>query len=190
MKSKKAITLALSTLLLGVTVPSFASEKQGKIGVVDFGKCVTTSKFGKVEQENFENVRKEMQKAIEDLDAQLTQTANKLQDKELLDALSPEAEKDLKVKFQALGEELNRYQANYYQILQQANLKLVHTLSEWVGEASDTLSKKEKLTLVLNKEAVFYYDNTLDITERVVQEMDKKFDKEGKTIAHNQNSVK
>jgi|JI9StandDraft_1071089.scaffolds.fasta_scaffold60574_2 outer membrane protein len=183
---KKMITIASSALLLAVAAPAFAADKAGKIGIVDFGRCVTTSKFGRVEQENFENVRKEMQKTIEDLDGQLTQTAHKLQDKELLDSLSPEAEKELKVKFQALGEELNRYQGNYYQILQQANMKLVHTLSEWVAEASDTVSKKDKYTLIVNKEAVFYFDNALDITESVVQEMDKKFDKAGKTIAQSQ----
>ena len=167
-----------------------AADKNLNIGVVNFGKCIETSKYGQHEQKQFETIKNQMQKAIQDLDEQLNATATKLQDKDFLDSLSPEAEKELKQKFQNLGEELQRYQAQYYQIMQQANMKLMHTVAELINEASENVAKKAHLSLVLNKDAAFHYMATLDITDEVIGEMDKKFDKEGKSLEVNTSAPK
>jgi outer membrane protein len=160
--------------------PVKAAEKNLNIGIVNFAKCIESSKHGQNEQKQFENMRQQMQKAIGDLDEQLNATATKLQDKDFLDSLSPEAEKELKMKFQQLSEEMNRYQSQYYQIMQQANMKLMHTVADLINEASETVAKKAHLSLVLNKDAAFHYLTALDITDDVISEMDKKFEKEAK----------
>lgn len=169
--------LGLAFALCSAQLP--AIEKPS-IGIVDFAKCIQTSKVGKKEQENFESIKSQMHKAIEDLDGQLNETAKQLQNPDLLDSLSPEAEKELKVKFQSLGEELNRYQNQYYQVMQQANMKLIHAVAEEINKASEVIAKKDKLSLVINKDAAFHYVTSLDITESVIAEMDRKFDKEPK----------
>ena len=76
-----------------------AADKNLNIGVVNFGKCIETSKYGQHEQKQFETIKNQMQKAIQDLDEQLNATATKLQDKDFLDSLSPEAEKELKQNY-------------------------------------------------------------------------------------------
>ena len=167
-----------------------AADKGLNIGIVNFGKCIETSKYGQFEQKQFETIRNQMQKSIQDLDEQLNASATKLQDKDFLDSLSPEAETELKQKFSQLGEELQRYQSQYYQIMQQANMKLMHTVAELINEASSNVAKKAHLSLVLNKDAAFHYMETLDITDEVIVDMDKKFDKEGKTLEINQQAPK
>ncbi len=158
------------------------ADKHLNIGIVNFGKCIESSKHGQYEQKQFESIKSQMQKAIQDLDEQLSATAAKLQDKDVLDSLSPEAEKALKQKFQELGEELNRYQGQYYQIMQQANMRLMHTVADLINQASETVAKRAHLSLVLNKDAAFHYMAALDITDEVIVEMDKKFEKEGKSL--------
>jgi outer membrane protein len=176
----KRLLAACCLAALTPFAPVKAADKNLNIGVVNFAKCVEVSKHGQSEQKQFESMRVQMQKAIGDLDEQLNATATKLQDKDFLDSLSPEAEKELKMKFQQLNEEMNRYQSQYYQIMQQANMKLMHTVADLINEASETIAKKAHLSLVLNKDAAFHYMSALDITDDVIAEMDKKFDKDTK----------
>lgn len=158
----------------------FGAEKGPSIGVVDFAKCIEGSKAGKAEQEGFEAIKVRMHKAIEDLDSQLSETATKLQDKDLLDSLSPEAENELKGKFQALNEEMNRYQGQYYQVMQQANMKLVQTMAEMIARASEVVANNGKYTMIINREAAFHYAPNLDVTPLVIAQLDKLFDDQSK----------
>lgn len=173
------LLVAFSCLTMGLVE---AAEKPALIGIVNFGECIEVSKFGKLEKKNFENFRNHMVQAITDLDKQLNETATKLQDKEFLDSLSPEAETQLKEKFQSLGEDLNRYQNQYYQAMQQAQMGLMQKLHDLVNEASSLVAKNQKLSMVISKEAAFYYSSSLDITSAVIAELDKRFEKEGRTL--------
>ena len=152
------------------------------IGIVNFGKCIESSKYGRYEQKQFESVKNQLQKAVQDLNDQLTTVANKLQDPDILDSMSPDAEKELRQKFQLLNEEMQRYQSQYYQVMQQANMKLMQAMADQVQEASKTVAKRAKLSLILQKEAALHYTEAFDVTSDVIAEMDKKFDKEGKSL--------
>ena len=173
----KLKNVALTLLFVATTSGVMAAEKSSSIGVVDFAKCISESKFVKNEADGFESIRNQMQSAVEDLDKQLNETAAKLQNRDLLDSLSPEAEQELKVKFQALSEEMQRYQQQYYQVMQQANMRLIQAVTSEINDASESVAKKDKLSLVINKEAAFHYLPNLDITATVINEMDKKFEK-------------
>jgi len=151
-------------------------------GIVNFTTCITESKYGQQEQEAFDDVRNKITSIMTDLEGQLTEIATKLQDPEFVDSLSPEAEQEMKSRFQSLNEELGRYQSQYYQVMNQANMKLIQLMSAYVSQASETIAKKQKFSVILNKEACFYYEPKQDITAAVIAEMDKSFEKEAKTL--------
>ena len=151
------------------------------IGVVNFATCVSESKAGKAEQDHFDGIKKQLGTHLEQTEKELTDLATKLNDPEYMDGLSPEAEKDLKEKINNLNEELSRYQSQYYQVLNQANMKIVQLLSGRVGAASELVAKEKKLDLVLHKDACFFYSNNLDITTLVIEKMDKAYAQEEKT---------
>lgn len=176
---KLYMTLICAMATLAFAIPGHAKEKQ-PYAVVNFATCISDSKYGKQEQENFEALKKQMHKAVEDLDKQLNETITKIQDADYIDSLSPEGEQELRVKYQNLNEELQRYQAQYYQALQQANMKLIQTLHGHINTASSKIATKENIDLVLNKETAFHFSPALDITAKVVTEMDKAFDVEKK----------
>lgn len=150
-------------------------------GVVNFNSCMADSKFGQKEQGEFEKMREQMTTLVTDIEKQLESLQKKLTDPDHLDSISPEAEQEMKNQFQALSEELNRYQQQYYQVMNQANMKIMQAMSERVGRAAEKIAEKKKLEFVMNKEACFYYDPKTDVTTQVIAEMDKNFEAENKT---------
>lgn len=161
---------------LALSGGSLAAAEQPIIGVVNFATCVTESKSGKKEQENMESMRKQMSVLIEDTEKELKEIAVKFEDSEYLDSLSPKAEEELKVKFQALEEDLRRYQNQYYQVLNHANYQLVQKMSSSISKAAEKVAREKSLDYVMNKEACFYIRPDLDVTTLVIGEMDTAFD--------------
>lgn len=176
----KNIMKSLAALFCLLTISGQAADKLPSIGIVNFTSCIQESKFGKQEQDSLENLKKQLQKSIEDIHHQLNDAVAKLQDADYLDSLNPEAEKELKVKFQSLNEELNRYQGQYYQIMQQANMRLMQAMNERINIASEQVAKKEKISLVINRDAAFHFADTLDITKKVIEELDKRYEDQSK----------
>ncbi|HEY4255083.1 MAG TPA: OmpH family outer membrane protein [Chlamydiales bacterium] len=164
--------LTLTTMLVGT---AFAAD-QGMIGAVNFGTCVAESKAGKKEQENMENLRKQMSSLIEKTEKELKELSAKFEDTEFLDSLSPKAEEELKLKYQTLEEDLGRYQNQYYQVLQHAQYQMVQKISSHIAKAAEAIANEKKLDYVLNKEACFFIRPSLDVTSSIVVEMDKNFE--------------
>ena len=178
---KRQIFILLTTLFCLSSLKSFAEDIP--YGIVNFGNCVTESKYGKQEQESFEKLREQMTSLMTDIEKQLNELATKFQDPEFVDSLSPEAEQEMKSRFQSLNEELNRYQNQYMQVMQQANMKLMQTMNNYVSKASETIAKKRKLPMVVREEACFFYNPSFDITSSIIEEMDKSYNKESKAEA-------
>lgn len=149
-------------------------------GIVNFSTCITESKYGKQEQEAFDDVRTKITSIMQDLDGQFRDIVTKLNDPEFVDSLSPEKEHEMQAHAQSLQEELGRYQQQYYQVMNQANMHLIQMMTNHVSHASELIAKKEKFSVVLNKEACFYYEPKQDITAAVIAEMDKNFEKDAK----------
>jgi outer membrane protein len=176
--SRKFFLTLLTTL--GLSAGALAAEPAPAMGIVNFATCVTDSKFGKQEQASFEALKKQMSTLLEDTEKQLNEISAKFNDSEYLDGLSPEAEEEMKVKFRTLNEDLSKYQNQYYQVLNQANMRVIQTLSVAINTAAEKVAKDKKLAMVVNKEACFFYSPKLDVTPLVIAEMDKTFDQDAK----------
>lgn len=183
--NKRSFSALIATLTLATS--AFAADN-ATIGVVNFASCITDSKSGKKEQENMENIRKQMSSLIEETEKELKELAAKFEDTEFVDSLSPKAEEELKLKYQTLQEDMNRYQNQYYQVLQHAQYQLVQKISSNIAKAAEAVARSKKLDYVINKEACFYIRSDLDVTSAVIQEMDKAFDAAPKSKGISDNS--
>lgn len=154
-----------------------------KVGVVNFENVFLETKLGKQEQASFETMRKQFATLLEDTDKQLRELNDKLQDKDTLDGLSPEAEAEMQNKMAQLSEEMNRYNQQYYQFMQQGQHKIMQAIFGGISQASEKLAAAKGYTMILNKQACFYSAPTLDVTNEMVKEMDKNFDEEAKKQA-------
>lgn len=172
--------LLTAATFLGLSNGAFALSKGASFGIVDFGTCINESKYGKKEQANFDSIKNQLQSMVEDSEKRLAEETAKLQDQDYLDSLSPEAENEMKMRFQALNEEHQRYQNQYYQVLNQANMRVIQSMAAHITNASQDVAKEMKIPLVVNKEAAFYYDANFDMTQLVIEKMNKNFDSESK----------
>lgn len=175
----------ISSFLAALFLSSSAlrADQAGNVGIVNFATCVSDSKLGKQEQASFESLKKQMSTLLEETEKQLNELTAKFNDPEYLDGLSPEAEDELKNKFRTLNDELNRYQNQYYQVMNQANMRIIQTLSTSINGAAEKVAKDKKLSMIGNKDAFFYYTPVLDVTNLVIIEMDKNFVADSKTAA-------
>lgn len=183
---KQFLSVALVLTLLAGSAT--AVQDNALIGVVNFSTCITDSKYGKKEQENLENLRKQMSTLIETTEKELKEISSKFEDTEYLDSLSPKAEEEMKIKFQTLQEDLGRYQNQFYQVLNHANYQMVQKISTNISSAAEKVAKTRKLDYVMNKEACFYIRPDLDVTPLVINEMDKNFEIDSKTKKLSDNS--
>lgn len=174
MKFRK-FSIILSSMALLITSFGHAASS-AHFGVVNFTTCVMESKLGKKEQQSFESLKNQMTTLVTDVEKQMKEIQSKLSDPDYLDTLSPEGEQELRTKLQALNEDMARYQNQYMQIMNQANMRLVQSLSSAVAEASTRVAEKENLTFVLNRDSCFYYDPKSDVTQKVISQMDKDFE--------------
>lgn len=177
---KKFVSTLSICLGLSMAPLSAASAPQPSVGVVNFSQCLSDSKLGKQEHGSFEALKKQMTALLEDTEKQLNELTAKFNDPEYMDGLSPEAEDELKMKFRTLNEEMSRHQNQYYQVLNQANMKIVQNLGVNIQQAAERVAKDKQLTMVINKEACFFYAPTFDVTNFVISEMDKNFEQESK----------
>lgn len=153
------------------------------IGVVNFATCISDSKVGKSEQANFENLKKQLGTHLEATEKELNDLAGKINDSEYMDGLSPEADGELREKVRLLNEELMRYQNQYYQVLNQTNMKIVQQISAKIASASEAVAQVKKLDAIFNQEACFYANPSLNVTPDVIKEMDSRYDEDMKNQA-------
>lgn len=177
-----------AAILLGLLSGSAVASENPNIGVVNFTSCITESKCGKKEQENLETLRKQMSSLIETTEKELRDLTAKFEDTEYLDSLSPKAEEELKTKYQALQEDLGRYQNQFYQVLNHANYQMIQKVSGTIASAAEKVAKEQKLDYVMNKDACFYINPNFDVTSVVISEMDKSFDLDTKAKKLSDNS--
>jgi outer membrane protein len=183
MKSFAKILASVSALGLAAVIFCSAAAPQGQplnIRMLNFKNCVESSKIGKQEQSSFEALKKQMETLLEEKEKALAEIDEKMRDPDYLDSLSPEAETDLKRKFRALNGEINEMQNQYYQTLQQTNFKVIQKLTETVNEAAKQVAKDNSYDLVLSEETCFFCKPELDISQQIINEMDKNFDKQEK----------
>lgn len=172
--------ISIATMALNGTLQGADTKPNAPISVrvINFKRCVEGSKQGKQDQGSFDALKKQMETSLAEKEKVLNEMATKFEDADYLDSLSPEAETELKRKFRALNQEYTTLQNQYYQTLNQTNLKIVQKLTEVVAKAAETVAKQSNFDLMLNDEACFYATSALDASAQVIVVMDQMFEKD------------
>lgn len=176
-----AVVLALVVVLFSAPAVSAAS---GKIAFVDTQTVFDKTKVGK----KYQGILKEYydsRKKILDLDADEIQKLREDYAKQSA-VLKPEVRKD---KEESIGRKINDFEkkrSEFNSELAKKNEELSAEFNQEMMAVLKDMAKKDKLSLILNRTinvmskgevpAVLYGDEELDLTDRAVQEMDKKFD--------------
>ena len=157
-----------------------AAEKGMSVGTVSFKAVIEKSAVGKEEQARFEQMRKQMEQSLSLREKELNELAPKFND-EYLDSLTPEAEKDLKEKFNALSQELTQKQNEFYQSLNQAQMQVMQKVYEMISEASKSVAAEKGLDLVVNDEVCFFKTDKMDVSAEIIKKLDAMAEKAKET---------
>lgn len=181
---KNLRTLILSGVLaigLFANLPAAEQSQVLTIRTVDFKQVIEKSKLGKKGQENFEGLKSRLEKNAEEKMKELKELADKSNDRDYIEGLSPDAHADLTRDFRTKEKEYAELQNTWLQMLQQANVQILQKIAETVQKASQNVAKANRFDLILNSENTFFANPTLDVSSLVVDEMDKIFAEEEKT---------
>ncbi|WP_080141429.1 OmpH family outer membrane protein [Chlamydia suis] len=158
-----------------VSSPTFAASSTSTIGIVNLRRCLEESALGKKESAEFEKMKKQFSNSMGKMEEELSSIYSKLQDDDYMEGLSESAATELRKKFEELSAEYNTAQGQYYQILNQSNLKRMQKIMEEVKKASEIVRIQEGLSALLNEDVVLAVDASADKTDDIIKILDDSF---------------
>ena len=169
----KKLLLFISLSL--VSSPAFAASSTSTIGIVNLRRCLEESALGKKEAAEFEKMKKQFSNSMGKMEEELYSIYSKLQDDDYMEGLSESAATELRKKFEELSAEYNTAQGQYYQILNQSNLKRMQKIMDEVKKASEIVRVQEGLSVLLNEDVVLAIDASADKTDDIIKILDDSF---------------
>lgn len=167
---KSFYSVCLTFLSICITNQVYAD-----LGVVSLKRCLEESALGKKETEDFENMKQQFTTSAAKVEEELTALYTKLQDEDYMEGLSSTAAEELRKKFEELSAEYNTMQSQYYQMLNQTNMKRIQVLVDAVRKASEIVRQREGLEAILNDEAVLAILPSADKTTDIIKVLDASF---------------
>ena len=165
----KNIKYILTFLLFIIFLP--LAYSQDKIATLDIVQLLKDSKAAISMKDQITAVAKKYRE-----EEQKKQKEIQKQEEELLrqkSTLTPEAFSDRKNSFEKKVIEFNKYSQNNRKALGKAEKEAVNQIEEEVEKIVKEIIETEKITAVFRKTAVILSDNSIDITKKVVDKLNK-----------------
>jgi len=163
------------TLILTITILTLAfyAVAEVKIGVINAQKVIASTKRGKEIQAKLENYGKSKQKKVEAMQAEIKTLETALQSP----ALNESAREKKAVELQTKKTNLKRYYEDTQKELRRKYQSEMQNLQKEVMPIIDKIGKSKGFTLVfdLSIAGISYFDETIDITELVIKEIDSSY---------------
>ena len=165
MVQKKLLILGV---ILGVFFMATLIYAEEKLTYLDLGQIFDeyskTKEYDKILDKEQKAYEKDREKKLDEI--------KKLQEK--LSLLSEEERESRKGKLQDKIEQLQEFDRDATQDLRKQRDERVQEIFEDIKEAIETYAKEEGITLVFDKRALAYENESLDITDQVLKILDKK----------------
>ncbi len=153
-----------------------SSSSSGIVGVVNIKRCFEDSALGKKEAADFEAMKSKFSKNVEKVEEELSALYGKINNEDYMESLSSEAVEELRKKFEELSGEYNTLQSQYYQILNQHQMKRLQYFLEEVKKASEIVRAREGLHIILNEDSVLASVSAADQTDSVIKALNEAFE--------------
>ena len=160
--------------MIMVGLMGFASQASAadlKIGFINIQKAITETKEFKKSQIKFQ-VELKKEKGI--IDSRKKKVENMLLELNKQGfVLNPELKKAKEESFLREKKEFDRYVQDREEEFRRSEQKVIEKISKKMLEVLKQLGKQKKLTMVIEKKAVFYSDSALDLTNLAVKTYNK-----------------
>ncbi len=170
-RSIKKFFVALPVVVGLSFLPSLGNAANDKIAIIDSQELIEKSKA-------VQSIREQANKKLESLRKEATNKEKELKKK--FDDLESNKRKLSKEAFEEGNEKIAKEAQEFQKESYEARMKIEKSSVEAMAKVEEAIfdiikarSKKEKYSLVLSKLSTFYNDDSLDITDSVLAELDK-----------------
>ncbi len=184
MKRIAMLIMLLIILMAGLTANAMAAE--GKVAFVDSQAVFDKTKLGKkyqgIVREYFESRKKILDMDADDIQKMQEEYAKQKQGKMLNEKAQKEKEETINRKINDFQKKRDEFTGE----ISKKNEELSNEFNQQMVVVLKDIAKKEKVSVVLNKTinilskaevpSILYADESLDLTEKVIADMDKKED--------------
>lgn len=169
----KSLLLVLFCILMGIAFCTTSYAADYKVGYINLQRLVSQSKIGKDAQKKIQKMRDEKQ-AIADSKLRDLQKFQKFI-KDEGSKMPPQEQRKKQEAFQKAYKEYQRLIADAREDIQRADRELVTMILEKAQDIVKRVAKKNKYTMILkDANAIGYLDPEVDITDKVVKELNKR----------------
>ena len=169
---RRAISVYMAVLILLLSIPVCVQAAEAKIGIVDFQAVVEKSQPGQAIEAGLKSEGQRMEAELTKDKEELGALKEKLEREAMVMSREAREEKEIefRVKARNLQEKEKRYRGQYMGKQRQE----VDKLRRVVLEIAQEIGKKEGFTMILSKVGVLYHDASIDLTDKVIQLLNKR----------------
>ena len=162
------------SIFLFFTNYSFAADV-AKIGVIDLQKILATSAAGKRVQDELKKEKDKMEVNLQKKGAEIENIRKRLERESMVmgKEMREEKERESRIKINDFKTLQKKYRSN----LQKIEGSLMNQLKTEIDEIVKGIGKKEGYLLIINKFGVIYSPNSIDVTDKVIGQLNAKFAK-------------
>jgi len=154
-----------------------AARADTKIAFVDFERAGNECDEGKAANAALAKVQEEKMKPVKDKQTEFETMRADFEKQQTV--LSAEARQQKGIELQKRSDELQQMYMQAQQELQQKNMELIRTLGDHVADVVKEIAEKEGIQVVMNKSALVYAPDALDLTNEVIRKHNAKFPAKG-----------
>ena len=164
-RSLPVMFLGVALIIFGMYRADAAGPTGAKIGFVDLELTLSQTKAGKQAQKQFDAEKTKKQKALDAKQQKLQKDAAELDRKRMV--LKPEVLKARQAELQKQYVELQETYVKLERELSQARVKLIQKILRKAEPVIKDIAKRQGYTVILDRGAVVWADDAVDITAQV-----------------------
>jgi outer membrane protein len=143
-----------------------------KIGVVDFQKVLETSDAGKHIQSELKKENETMSADLQQKGGEIEKIRKRLERESMVMSKEMREEKEREQRIKV--NDFKTLQKKYRAQLQKRQVELMQALQVDVTEITQQIGKKEGYLLIMDKRGVIYAPSSVDLTDKLIQQLNKK----------------
>ena len=170
----KRLMLLAAVLMTLIAVPAAMAADTMKLGYVDLQKALNMSSAGKAAKDKMKAKFKDYEADVQKKQEELKKLKEDLEKQAML--LSAEARATKERDYQQKVKDYQRLTKDIQEELQQTDADYTRKILEDIFKVVQQIGKQDGFTLILEKteSSILYANESIDLTERIIQTYDKQ----------------
>jgi outer membrane protein len=172
MQNRKSNILLIVCFFSLIWLNSVNAADVAKIGVANLQRVLETSNPGKSAQEEIKQQKDKMEQELKQKGGEIEELRKQLERESMVMSKEKREEKEREVRIKL--NDFKSLQKRYRTQLQALEKKLVNAMLKDVSDLVEEIGKKEGYLLIINNTGVMYSPGSIDITDRLIKELNAR----------------